>query len=71
MYVPSKVKENRYWMSVLRNDDFIQEQSINFDYDKYWKSVTPKEWIVLLKVVKSYFDRELIEYLSYDSSISI
>ena len=45
------VKDNEYWMSVLSQDDYNQEQYINFDYEKFWKTLTPK---AVQKATKKY-----------------
>ena len=48
-----KVKQNRYWMSVIKNDDFDEEDYKNFDYDKFWENLTPKD---VQKAAKKYLD---------------
>lgn len=37
------IKENTYWLNVLENDDFNREDYLNFDYNKFWQELTPKQ----------------------------
>jgi len=48
-----KVKQNRYWISVIQSDDFDQEDFKNFDYDKFWSNLTAKK---IQKAAKKYLD---------------
>lgn len=38
-----RVKENRYWLSTIMSDDLNNEKYINYDYSKFWSSLTPKK----------------------------
>ena len=48
-----KVKQNRYWLGVIKNDDFDNEDYKNFDYNKFWDSLTPKN---IQKAAKKFLD---------------
>jgi zinc protease len=37
------LRENSWWMSVLKNDDFNQEEFVNFDYVAFWNSLNSKK----------------------------
>jgi hypothetical protein len=37
------VKSNRYWLGVIKNDDFDAEDMKNFDYEGYWKNMNAKQ----------------------------
>ncbi|RLD45347.1 MAG: insulinase family protein [Bacteroidetes bacterium] len=37
-----KAKENRWWISVIMNDDINNQDYKHFDYDGFWKGITPK-----------------------------
>ena len=55
-----KIKENKWWLSTIKSDDFNNEDMLNFDYIKFWNSITPK------KVQKA-----ANKFLSKDRSIEI
>lgn len=38
-----RLKQNGYWKNVIESDDFNNEDFKDFDYDKFWKSLTPKK----------------------------
>ncbi|MBN2747610.1 MAG: insulinase family protein [Bacteroidales bacterium] len=48
-----KVKENRYWLSMLMNDDYNKENYIGFDYEKFWTELNTKQ---VQKAAKKYLD---------------
>jgi len=48
-----KIKQNRYWLSVIKSDDFDEEDYKDFDYNKFWENLTPKD---LQKAAKKYLD---------------
>ncbi len=48
-----KVKQNRYWLSIIKNDDYNQEDYKNFDYNKFWDELSPKD---LQKAAKKFLD---------------
>ncbi len=37
------IKSNRYWLGVIKNDDFDAEDMKNFDYEGYWKNMNAKQ----------------------------
>jgi len=38
-----KIKENKWWLNTIKSDDFNNEDFKNFDYIKFWSSITPKK----------------------------
>lgn len=48
-------KKNRYWLTTLKSDDFNQEDYANFDYVKFWESMTAKK---VQKAAKKFLDME-------------
>ena len=38
-----KLKQNNYWISTIMNDDINDEDFQNFDYEGFWKGLTPKK----------------------------
>lgn len=51
------VKDNDYYMSVITSDDFNKELYINFDYEAFWKKLTPKD---VQKAAKKYLSTERV-----------
>lgn len=45
------VKNNRYWLTTIMNDDFYAEDMKNFDYEGFWKNLKAKD---LHKASKKY-----------------
>lgn len=52
-----KVKENRYYLSTLKNDDFLAESYINYDYEKFWKNLNAK---AVQKAAKKYLSTDRV-----------
>jgi zinc protease len=50
-----RLKENRYWLSMLMEEDFHDDDRDEFDYEKFWKELTPKK---VQKAAKKYLDAE-------------
>lgn len=50
-----KIKENRYWLSIMMNDDLNNEKYIDYDYVKFWSALTPKQ---VQKAAKKYFNAD-------------
>jgi zinc protease len=48
-------KKNNYWLNTLKSDDFNQEDYANFDYIKFWESITAKK---VQKAAKKFLDME-------------
>lgn len=48
-----KLKENKYWISTIMNDDINNEDFKNFDYEGFWKGLTPKK---VQKFAKKHLD---------------
>ena len=48
------IKENRWWLGVLKSDDFDQEDFANFDYVNFWNTLTPKQ---VQKAAKVFLDQ--------------
>ncbi len=48
-----KLKQNNYWMSTIINDDINGEDFKNFDYEGFWKGLTPKK---VQKFAKKHLD---------------
>ncbi|MCK5846836.1 MAG: insulinase family protein [Bacteroidales bacterium] len=36
------IKENRWWIGIIKSDDINNQDYKNFDYDGFWKGLTPK-----------------------------
>jgi zinc protease len=50
-----RVKENRYWLSMLMEEDYHDDDRDEFDYEKFWRELTPKQ---VQKAAKKYLDAE-------------
>ena len=48
-----KIKENRYWLSMLMLEDYHDDDRLEYDYNKFWSSLTSKQ---IQKAAKKYFD---------------
>ena len=48
-----RINSNRYWIGVIKSDDFDQEDFKNFDYNKFWENLSPKD---VQKAAKKYLD---------------
>ena len=48
-----KVKENKWWISTIKSDDINNQDFINFDYEGFWKGLTPKK---VQKFAKKHID---------------
>lgn len=60
-----KVKENRYWLSMMINEDYNENDYINFDYEKFWSNLTPKK---VQKAAKKYLDSKVALQLVMSST---
>jgi len=45
------IKENTYWLNLIKSDDFNHEDYIDFDYNRFWRNLTPEK---LQKAAKRY-----------------
>ena len=52
-----KLKQNRYWLGVINSDDFDDEDFKNFDYDKFWETLTPKK---IQKAAQKFLNNESV-----------
>jgi len=47
------IKENRNWLRWIMSDDFNDEDYIDYDYEKFWSKLTPKQ---MKKAAKKFLD---------------
>ncbi|MCK5856136.1 MAG: insulinase family protein [Bacteroidales bacterium] len=47
------IKKNRYWLNIIKSDDFDNEDYKNFDYNKFWEGLTSKK---IQKAAKKFLD---------------
>jgi len=54
------IKENAYWLNLLKSDDFNHEDYIDFDYIGFWNALTPKK---IQKAAKKFLNPESVVQL--------
>lgn len=61
------IKENRNWLRWIMSDDFNDEDYIEFDYEKFWSKLTPKQ---VQKAAKKYLDTtKAVQVVTSSSSV--
>ena len=61
------VKENRYWLSKIISDDYNNEDFLEYDYQKFWSNLTPKQ---VQKAANKYLNKEhVIQVVTSSSSV--
>ena len=51
------IKKNRYWLNVLKRDDFENINYKDFDYNAFWESLTPKK---IQKAAKKFLNEDSV-----------
>lgn len=63
-----KVKNNRYWLTTMMNDDFYAEDMKNFDYEGFWKNLKAKD---LQKASKKYLtEKKTVQVIMSSEDVS-
>ena len=61
------IKENSYWLSHIMSDDMNDEEFLEFDYEKFWTNITPKQ---VQKAAKKYLNEgRVIQLVTSSSSV--